>query len=71
MLLFKIITKVLVYLVHHFPIHKTKTIANTPNKLNLLSVCCPQIETSQLICTANQLTGFYMRAKLALNGSNK
>ena len=23
---------------------------------------CPHIETSQLICTANQLTGFYMRA---------
>ena len=29
--------------------------------------CCPHIETSQLICTANQLTGFYMRATLALN----
>ena len=26
--------------------------------------------TSQLICTANQLTGFYMRATLALNGLN-
>ena len=32
--------------------------------------CCPHIETSQLICTANQLTGFYMRATLALNGLN-
>ena len=30
--------------------------------------CCPHIETSQLICTANQLTGFYMWATLALNG---
>ena len=30
--------------------------------------CCPHIETCQLICCANQLTGFYMRAKLALNG---
>ena len=29
--------------------------------------CCPHIETSQLIYTANQLTGFYMRATLALN----
>ena len=28
----------------------------------------PHIETSQLICTANQFTGFYMRATLALNG---
>ena len=28
----------------------------------------PHIETSQLICTANQLTGFYMRATLACNG---
>ena len=31
-------------------------------------MCCPHIEISQLIWTANQLTGFYMRAKLALNG---
>ena len=30
--------------------------------------CCPHIETSQLICTANQLIGFYMRATLAFNG---
>ena len=30
--------------------------------------CCPHIETSQLICTANQLTGFYTRATLAING---
>ena len=30
--------------------------------------CCPHIETSQLICCANQLTGFYMRATLAFNG---
>ena len=29
---------------------------------------CPRIETSQLICTANQLTGFDTRATLALNG---
>ena len=28
--------------------------------------CCPRIETSQLICTASQLTGLYMRATLAL-----
>ena len=27
--------------------------------------CCPHIETSQLICTENQLTGFYMRTALA------
>ena len=30
--------------------------------------CCPQIETSHLICCANQLTGFYMKATMALNG---
>ena len=30
--------------------------------------CCPHIETSQLICFANQLTGIYMRATLAFNG---
>ena len=29
---------------------------------------CFYIETSQLICTANQLTGFYMRATLAVIG---
>ena len=29
---------------------------------------CSHIETSQLICTANQSTGFYLRTTLALNG---
>ena len=33
--------------------------------------CCPHIETSQLICKVNQLTVFYMRTPLALNGLNK
>ena len=32
---------------------------------------CPHIETSQLICMTNQLTGFYTRATLALNGLNE
>ena len=32
--------------------------------------CCPHIETSQMIFCANQLTGFYMRATLAINGLN-
>ena len=32
--------------------------------------CCLHKETSQLICCANQLTGFFMRATLALNGLN-
>ena len=30
--------------------------------------CCPQIETSQLICTSNPLTGFYIRLSLAFTG---
>ena len=30
--------------------------------------CCPHKETSQLISSANQLTGFYVRAALAFNG---
>ena len=30
--------------------------------------CFPHIKTSHLICTANQLTGFYMRATPAFNG---
>ena len=29
--------------------------------------CCPHIESSQLICYANQLIGFYIRAALAFN----
>ena len=32
--------------------------------------CCPHIENGKLICCANQLTGFYMRATVALNGLN-
>ena len=35
---------------------------------NPLSASVALIETSQLICCAHQLTGFYMRATLALNG---
>ena len=31
----------------------------------------PKTETNQLICIANQLTGFYMTAILALNGLSK
>ena len=34
----------------------------------MICQCCPHIETSQLICTANQLTGYCMRAILTLNG---
>ena len=30
--------------------------------------CCPHIETSQLLCSANQLTGFYRKATLAIIG---
>ena len=30
--------------------------------------CCRHIETSQLICRANQLTGFTIRGTLALSG---
>ena len=37
---------------------------------NLLSASVAYIETSQVICYANQLTGFYMRGTLALNGLN-
>ena len=33
--------------------------------------CCPYIETNQLICSANRLTGIYIRATLALSGLNK
>ena len=30
--------------------------------------CCLHIETSQLLCCANQLTGFYRKATVAING---
>ena len=40
----------------------------TSNSINPLSASVALIETSQLICSANQLTGFYMKATLALNG---
>ena len=32
--------------------------------------CCPYLETSQMICTVNQLAGFYMRVTLVFNGLN-
>ena len=36
--------------------------------INILTTSVPHhIETSQLICYANQFTGFYIRATLALN----
>ena len=38
--------------------------------LTIKGQCCPHIENSQLICCANQLTGFYIRATLALNELN-
>ena len=37
-------------------------------QFNSLNVSA-HIETSQLICCANQLTGFYMRVTLAFDGS--
>ena len=36
-------------------------------KLPIKCQCCSHIETSQLICIANQLIGFYKRATLAFN----
>ena len=39
-------------------------------RFNLLSASVAYIETSQVICYANQLTGFYMTGTLALNGLN-
>ena len=39
-------------------------------RFNPLNASVALIETSQLICTANQLTGFYIRATLPFNGFN-
>ena len=44
---------------------------NSKMYLTIMCQCCPHIETSQLICTGNQLTSFYMRTTLALNGLQK
>ena len=42
------------------------------DRLNSLNAShCPHIETSQLICSANQLTGFYMRETLTFNELNE
>ena len=44
---------------------------NLDNNLQLVKrQSCHHIETSQLICSANQLTGFYMIAILAFNELN-
>ena len=40
--------------------------------VSLLTTKCPShIETSQLICSANQLTGFYIRTLLVVKGLRK
>ena len=41
------------------------------NSLNAKAVNCHDIETSQFICSANQLTVFYMMQTLAFNKLNK
>ena len=41
---------------------------NCLSSFNLLNASCFHIETSQLICTANKLTGFFIKATLAFNG---
>ena len=61
----------------HFPWNHQKTYDQFQGKqkwTNLFQLvetikcqCCPHIETSQLIHTANQLTRFCMRATLAFN----
>ena len=52
-----------------FPGHKKNSstfsgLLEIPGQLDTL----PHIKTSQLICNANQLLGFYMRPTLAFNG---
>ena len=37
-------------------------------EINPVNAKVTLIETSQLICTAKELTGFYMRATLAFSG---
>ena len=49
-------------------VEQNKTKANSCLFKPIKCQCCPHIETNQLICFANQLTGFCMRARLALNG---
>ena len=46
--------------------HRTPVVASA-NCSPVKCQCCPHIETSQLICCANQLTGFYIRRTVAFN----
>ena len=46
-----------------------KSFVKTSHKyVNPLNAKCHHVETSQLICAANQLAGFYMMTILAFNG---
>ena len=48
---------------------RTKNIISVRNHvLPIKCQCCAHIETSQLICCANQFTGFYTRANWHLMG---
>ena len=49
-----------------FPLNKKKS-QIVPQRLLFQKQSCHHIETSRLICSANQLTGFYMMATLAFN----
>ena len=51
-------------------IHINQTHCCCISCLTIKCQCCPHIETTQLICTADHLTRFYMRATLTLNGLN-
>ena len=66
---FSITFSILIYSTHTtqliYSTHTTQKI-----KFSIKCQCCPHIEISQLTCTASQLTDFYMRATLALNGLN-
>ena len=58
-------------LVKQFVISETKLKKYDQESLVLSPInckCCPDTETGQLICHANQLIGFYMRVTLVISG---
>ena len=47
---------------------RIKDLGRTAHGLTFNDQCSHHIETSQLICRANQLTGFYMMGTLVVKG---
>ena len=54
--------------INNVPTWLTNNYNITITKTNNYDQCSSHIETNQLVCSANQLTGFYMRGTLVVKG---